>query len=157
MSNSYGTHKGSDRKVVRSFVTGYGLAATLGLFFATLTEKVAGSRGRSTLEERPYHFARRGLTAAIKTIPRAERTEANINATDKKAARQLLEAWGPAGIVEMLSAVTTNESKAFHKCLEDAASEIETATEKLAERRSMFKSSKKAVVLGLAEAPEEAK
>lgn len=153
MENQIGQHKGTDRKVVRNMVTNYGLATTLNLFAAALEGCVAGTKGRSTLEERPYHFAHKGIQSAFRTIPRSERNVLVTSQEDLALAQMLLGAYGPQGIISFLSQVTTNETKGFQRCLTRAASEIEDALEHLAVRRALFKPSKKAVELGLVNVP----
>ena len=135
------------RKSLRSVFSNFGLIVATALIHEVISEKVAGSRGRSTLEEVPYHTARRGVLAFAKETATDEDKafEApKATATDKKVVRDILKEYGPGGILQCLSELYTHS-----KALKDATSAHDTAMERLADRRSKFFPSPKAQELKL--------
>lgn len=140
-------NKASARKALRTVLTTYGTIAGLGLIHDVVSEKVAGSRGRSTLEEVPYHTVRR----CIESLRKEVQTDADkafeaprVSGDDKRAVRAVLSTHGTSGVLNMLTQLFPNAA-----ALAKATELHNAATERLADRRSKFPPSAKAQSLKL--------
>jgi len=157
--STIGQNRASDRVTVRNFTKVFGNAGLFALFATVLGEKVRGARGRSTLEERPFHIARRSLEQAQRIVLTDEDKAFEVPALTKEAletAKEVLTAHGPAGVLDIFNVIYRSTSAPAGKLLEKAEKQALEAEDHLAKRRELFKPSKTAVAIGLATMPVKA-
>lgn len=152
MSN-VGNHKASDRKVLKTLFSTYGsreaLALLASVFYLPTASKpqghLRGARGRSCLGETPCHEARRVILDLQKRAPAQEETP-EVTGADTKLAVEMLEAYGPVGILELLGGIFKEGQEA--KMVAKGIGRVQAAEEHLAERRRKFNPSPTEVQMG---------
>lgn len=165
MSN-IGENKVADRQVLKEMLGTYGKRGLLLLIAERLGASTRQQRGRSTLEERPFHFARRTCLEVVKSLEDQERAVEvpAWKSGDVRTVDKMLTHYGPVntvpsetngpvtsekdgGIMSVLRGLFIGNAKA-QKAFDVGAKNMDEAIAHLFTRRQLFKGSDAAQKLG---------